>query len=264
MYYLRSFGSPGREITELVWGLLWLSTGVVVITAVLLGAGLLLRAQRLRYEREDRWTIERTHEIGALRWIYAGLVVTLGALAFMTYWTVVSLAAIRAPGEGPPVTIEIVAHQWWWEVFYRGENGDIAFETANEIHVPVGEPVKLVLRSADVIHTFWVPLVSGKMDMIPGQVNTTWLRADVTGVYRGQCLEYCGLQHAHMGLLLIAEPPEEFAAWWDLQTPPARPGDADSPARGQATEPIRAGSAAAPAVKADSALEPEEKEASGE
>jgi cytochrome c oxidase subunit II len=103
------------------------------------------------------------------------------------------------------------------------------FETANEIHVPVGEPVKLVLTSADVIHSFWVPAIAGKTDLIPGQQNIAWLRADRPGVYRGQCVEYCGKQHAHMALRLFADPPDVFQAWWDDQLEPV-----DAPERAEA------------------------------
>ena len=87
------------------------------------------------------------------------------------------------------------------------------FNTANEIYVPVGKPVRILLRSADVIHSFWVPALSGKTDTIPGQTNSSWLEADPAGTYRGQCGEYCGMQHAHMALRIIAEPPDRFQAW---------------------------------------------------
>ena len=85
-----------------------------------------------------------------------------------------------------------------------------SFTTANEIHIPVGQPVRVKLVGVDVIHSFWVPALAGKTDLIPGQTNTTWLEADAPGVYRGQCTEYCGQQHAHMGLQVIASPPDEF------------------------------------------------------
>src|SRR5207244_32633 len=93
----------------------------------------------------------------------------------------------------------------------------------NEIHVPVGEPVKLKLSSSDVIHSFWVPKLAGKMDVIPGQTNIVWIKADAPGIYRGQCAEFCGFQHAHMAFEVIADPPEQFAAWWraQLRTAPA-------------------------------------------
>jgi cytochrome c oxidase subunit 2 len=93
--------------------------------------------------------------------------------------------------------------------------------TANEIHIPVGAPVRVRLRAADVIHSFWVPSLAGKLDLIPGKTNETWLQAERAGVYRGQCAEYCGLQHARMALLIIAQPPSEFDAWLHAQRRPA-------------------------------------------
>ena len=97
--------------------------------------------------------------------------------------------------------IEFIGHQWWWEVRYSNQN----FDTANEIHIPVGQKVTVHLTSADVIHSFWVPELHGKIDLIPGQTNTITLEADQVGVYRGQCAEFCGAQHAHMAFLVIAE-----------------------------------------------------------
>ena len=106
-------------------------------------------------------------------------------------------------------TIEIIGHQWWWEVHYTDQN----FDTANEIHIPVGQPVTILLTSADVIHSFWVPELHSKLDMIPGQTNTMTLQADQPGVYRGQCAEFCGAQHANMAFLVIAEKPDAYQAW---------------------------------------------------
>ncbi len=217
MYYLRTFGSPGNEITELAWGVTWLSLGVVLIITALVVLGVALRARRVADMRTDAHSVTRARDERALPWIYAGIIATVAALAFFTTWTVGSMAAIQAPDEAPAATIDVTAHQWWWEIAYKDEDGSTIFETANEIHIPVGRPVRFVLRSPDVIHSFWVPLLAGKTDMIPGQENTAWLRADTPGVYRGQCLEYCGRQHAHMSFLLLAVPPDEFQAWLDRQ-----------------------------------------------
>jgi cytochrome c oxidase subunit 2 len=109
--------------------------------------------------------------------------------------------------------------------------GARAFETSNEIHIPVGQPVLVKLRGADVIHSFWVPALAGKTDTIPGRENVTWLQADRPGIYRGQCTEYCGAQHANMGFLVFADPPPRFAAWRRNQerlasVPPAATGAA--------------------------------------
>jgi cytochrome c oxidase subunit 2 len=110
-------------------------------------------------------------------------------------------------------------------VRYPDSAGGEAIIAANEIHVPVGRPVDLLLSSADVIHAFWVPSLAGKADMIPGRVTRLVFRADREGLYRGQCSEYCGLQHAHMGLFVFAMRPDAFAAWRAREAAPARPPD---------------------------------------
>ncbi len=123
-----------------------------------------------------------------------------------------------------PVTdalyIEMTGHQWWWDVRYPGD-GDGGFATANELHVPVGRPVIVSLKAADVIHTFWAPNLHGKKDMIPGRDATIAFRVDKPGTYRGQCAEYCGLEHALMAFIVVAEPQAQFDAWLAQQRRPA-------------------------------------------
>jgi cytochrome c oxidase subunit 2 len=123
------------------------------------------------------------------------------------------LARVTSPSKRPALTIEITGHQWWWQVRYLSNDSSQVFVTANEVHIPVGEPVLLKLVGADVIHSFWIPALGGKTDAIPGQTNETWLEARSPGIYRGQCTEYCGLQHAQMATLLIADTQQNFAAW---------------------------------------------------
>jgi cytochrome c oxidase subunit 2 len=122
---------------------------------------------------------------------------------------------------GDAVHIDLVAHQFWWEARYEPHDPASAFATANELHVPVGRPVLIRLRSDDVIHSFWVPSLAGKKDLIPGRESTIAFRADVPGVYRGQCAEFCGYQHAHMALVVVAEAHAEYDRWEALQRRPA-------------------------------------------
>ncbi len=117
------------------------------------------------------------------------------------------------PATRPQLTLEVTAHQWWWEVRYRDPVAGRVFTTANEIHIPTGQPVRVILSSPDVIHSFWVPKLAGKMDVIPGVTNVTWIQAAQPGRYRGQCAEFCGLQHARMAFFVTAESPAAFAAW---------------------------------------------------
>lgn len=116
--------------------------------------------------------------------------------------------------------ILVVGHQWWWEVHYLNKQPDMDVTTANEIHIPTGRPVTIELESRDVIHSFWVPALHGKVDLIPGHPNFVRIEASRSGAYQGQCAEYCGAQHAHMRLLVIAQPFDEYESWLSAQREP--------------------------------------------
>jgi cytochrome c oxidase subunit 2 len=117
--------------------------------------------------------------------------------------------------------ILVIGHQWWWEVHYLDGDLDQHFTTANEIHIPTNRPVDIELESADVMHSFWIPALHGKVDLIPGHTNFVRIEASQVGSFPGQCAEYCGAQHAHMRLLVVAQPPDEYAAWTQQQVKPA-------------------------------------------
>jgi cytochrome c oxidase subunit 2 len=132
------------------------------------------------------------------------------------------------PREGDnTLFVTVVGRQWWWEYTYDHYNGrELGFTTANELHVPAGEdgvprPVYLTLKSADVCHSFWVPRLAGKTDLIPGRANALWFQTDAPGLYLGQCAEYCGTQHAHMLLRVVVDPPGDFESWLDNERKPA-------------------------------------------
>lgn len=122
--------------------------------------------------------------------------------------------------------VRVTGEMWWWRVTYPGVDGAAAFHDANELHIPVGQPVLVELDSADVIHSFWVPRLSGKVDMIPGRRNLIRLQADKPGVYGGQCAEYCGGPHALMGFVVVAHSQRDFARWRASRQPPPAPADA--------------------------------------
>ena len=124
----------------------------------------------------------------------------------------VLFASARAPG-ADALNVRVIAHQWWWEFRYP----DLGVVTANELHIPVGRDINIALESEDVIHSFWVPKLAGKVDIIPTRVNRMWFRADEPGDYRGQCAEFCGIAHALMRFRVIAQPPEEFQTWGEDQ-----------------------------------------------
>lgn len=122
----------------------------------------------------------------------------------------------------PAPEILVIGHQWWWEVHYVKGGPDQYFKTANEIHVPVGKPVDIELASSDVIHSFWIPALHGKVDLVPGQSNYIRIQADHEGTFSGQCAEYCGAQHAHMKLIVVAQQPKDYEAWLAHQREPAK------------------------------------------
>ncbi|MFL5541852.1 MAG: cytochrome c oxidase subunit II [Longimicrobiaceae bacterium] len=129
---------------------------------------------------------------------------------------------MRAPTRPDGLTVQVTGHQYWWEMSYRRGGAPAAFPSANELRLPAGEPVELLLHADDVIHSFWVPNLAGKVDMIPGRITRLVLQADRPGVYRGQCAEYCGRQHALMAFDVIVLPRAEFDAWLARLGQPAR------------------------------------------
>jgi len=134
--------------------------------------------------------------------------------------------ALTLPPATKVVPIRIVGHQYWWEIQYPDSIAQNIVVTANELHIPAGKEIVLELASRDVIHSFWVPSLAGKKDLLPGYTRSLWFRADTAGVYRGQCAEFCGLEHAKMGLLVIAESQEHYDAWIKAQRAPgAEPTD---------------------------------------
>lgn len=137
---------------------------------------------------------------------------TVILFVFLVYDVSVGRTITKNPGDGA-LQIRVTGHQWWWEVQYRDSLPQNWVTTANEIHVPVGRPVAFELRSADVIHSFWPPNLSPKRDQIPDNENSLWFQADSAGIYRGECAEFCGHQHAKMAFEIVADPPGEFAAW---------------------------------------------------
>lgn len=171
-------------------------------------AGLWLYAMRRTQSNTDAAHLQRIHR----RWIVGGGVVlpTLSTVLLLAFGIPIGHRMLPLPpADGEALRIEVTGHQWWWQVHYP----DTTIRLENEVHVPTGLPVDIHLTSADVIHSFWVPRLAGKLDAIPGRTNILRLVADQPGLYRGQCAEFCGLQHAHMQFTLHAHSPEDFAHW---------------------------------------------------
>lgn len=202
--------------------------GTAAAVFVLVVAALLAAALRRRPAGEE------SEDPARERRVRAGVILATGAtVGVLAVLTLVNYATGRELTARPPaeaLQVRITGYQWWWNVEYRDSIPQRWVTTANEIHVPVGRPVVLELRSADVIHSVWLPNLGVKRDLIPGEETSIWFRADTAGVYRGQCAEFCGHQHAKMALLVIAEPADSFDAWLARQRDTART-PADSLAR---------------------------------
>ena len=184
------------------WWVMLIGSAIVFALVLMALAVALVRRRAASGPRSER----RAHRLV----FGCGVVLPLVAMPALFGYMVSTMPATSAPRRANAgLTIDVIGHQWFWDVRYEGTTA----VTANEIHIPVGATVRVRVRTVDVIHSFWVPELNRKIDMIPGKDNAILLRADRTGVYRGQCAEYCGLQHAHMALLVYADPPARFRAW---------------------------------------------------
>lgn len=165
----------------------------------------------------------RKHDkpVREMRWIAgAGVAFPVAVLSALLAWSTWHSARLTAQTSRDALHVGVTGHMWWWEVRYRGADGrDVA--SANEIHIPTGRPVYLGLSTNDVLHSLWLPALNGKMDMIPGRITALALQADKPGIYRGQCAEYCGEQHARMALHVVAHAPADYAAWLARESAPA-------------------------------------------
>lgn len=206
---LRPQGPAAAQIADLWWFMFWVAA--VIFIGVMGTLGYALFRRREQAERPP----QRSDGLGLI--IGGGIVLPLVVITVLFGLTLTTLNALNAYARATALTIEVDGQQWWWEVRYP-EQGIV---TANEIHIPVGRPVRLELRSKDVVHNIWVPELNGKMDLIPNRVNAFWLQADQSGVYRGKCAEFCGTQHAMMAFVVVAEPEEQFQAWLAQQSQPA-------------------------------------------
>ena len=197
-------------------------SGIAYLLVLLFLGAAVLRRKGRRGDRPDDGADpqDRGMKFALFGWI-AFIFIGLNVLIISSYFTDRNAAA-AAPG-ATPLTIEVTANQWWWKVEYLDPTRSEQVVTANEIHLPVGVPAQILLKSNDVIHSFWVPNLAGKQDMIPGRQTDVLLVPKRVGAYRGQCAEYCGQQHAHMALDVTVESMADFNAWRIRQLAPAAP-----------------------------------------
>jgi cytochrome c oxidase subunit 2 len=215
-------GPAAAEIARLWWVMLGAFTVVFALVIVLTVYAIFRRSSSATAGPSAAPPWGRTGFIVA-----GGVLLPIVVVTPLFVYSLLASARLRMPSDAQ--TIRVVGHMWWWEVRYP----DHGIVSANEIHIPAGKPVRLELTSVDVIHSFWVPRLHGKRDMIPGITTEFWIQADKPGVYRGQCGEYCGTQHANMAFEVIALAPEEFAAWLQEQSQSRPPREPAAVERGQ-------------------------------
>ncbi|MBA3552079.1 MAG: cytochrome c oxidase subunit II [Actinobacteria bacterium] len=212
-------GPYARQIDTLFRPVFWIAVAVFVLVQ-----GLLLYAVFRFRHRGDRGIPVQVH--GNRRLEIAWTIIPAMLLAGIAIPTVGTIFSLDRRPAGDVLDIRVVGHQWWWDVEYP----TLGVVTANEVHIPAGRPVRLSLETEDVIHSFWIPRLAGKQDMLPGRTTTLNIQADEPGTYEGQCTEFCGASHANMQFLVIAQVPAEFDAWVQDQGRPAVAPAAGSPA----------------------------------
>lgn len=203
-------GPVARQIDDLWRLVFWAAVAVFVVVEGLIVVALV----KFRHRPGDTGEPKQTHGNTRLEiaWTIAPALL-LAVLAVPTMSTIWAMA--REPED--PLRVTVTAHQWWWEYEYADEG----LVTANELHIPAGRPVRLALESGDIIHSFWVPRLAGKQDLVPGRTNDLTIEADEPGRYAGTCAEYCGLSHANMRFMVVAHAPEDFERWMSDQLRPA-------------------------------------------
>ena len=213
---LMPLGPQAAHIDTLWQVLLWacLVFGVLIVIA--------LACALWRAPRSDETTPTQQTPPGPLQklseYVVTGaMVASIIGLLGLTVASVMTDRALAGLSEERAINVKITSHNWWWEITYDDTRPSRTFTTANELHIPAGRSVVATLESDDVIHSFWVPNLHGKRDLIPGRTSKIKFRADQPGTFRGQCAEFCGYQHAHMALLVIAEPADAYEKWADQQ-----------------------------------------------
>jgi cytochrome c oxidase subunit II len=226
---LQPFGLHAQHIDTVWRTMLWVCGCMYLLVIAFLIFAIWRHRRGNSIERQPDSPQERRMSIALGGWI-ALMTIGLFGLALTSFLT--DRALVRA-ADTPQVTLKITAHQWWWEIEYTDPEPSRRVRTANEIHLPAGESVHLELTSDDVIHSFWVPNLHGKRDMIPGRPAQFRLQPLRAGIYRGQCAEFCGLQHAHMALDIVVESRRDFDAWYERQLATPPPASESQATRGQ-------------------------------
>jgi len=220
---LHPAGVQAAHIGHLWWLMFWTCT---VVWFAVAGATLMaVRRGRTRRAPVSERVLGRN--------VFIATLTSVVALIWLLVNSVMTGQALENLSSADSLHIQVTGYQWWWDVQYENAVPSLQVTTANEIHIPVGRPVVFDLFAGDVIHSLWIPNLQGKIDLVPGRHNTLTLQADTPGIYRGQCAEYCGVQHAHMAFVVVAEAPSDFEHWLAGNRGPAPAPRTPSEIRGQ-------------------------------
>jgi cytochrome c oxidase subunit 2 len=222
-HYQSDFGAAATEDRQFLT-LFWIFMAVCGVMYALVIAFLIAGLARRRTEAEanvvETGRHHRSHPLMRTTLIgWTALIgVGLAALAIASFFADRSMAEAAT---NEKLSITLTGNQWWWDIVYNSNDASKTMRTANELHLPVGVPTRILLNSADVIHSLWIPSLGGKQDLIPGRQNDITFVPQKIGIFRGQCAEFCGTQHAHMALVVVVQSYPDFIKWWDHQLQPA-------------------------------------------
>ena len=221
--YQSDFGGAGvedRQFLTLFWIFLGVCAFMYALVMIFLAVAIARRDRALEANVVETGRHHQSHPLMRSTLIgWAALIgVGLVALAIASFFADRSMARAAT---NEKLSVTLTGNQWWWDIVYNSADASKTLRTANELHLPVGVPTRIILHSSDVIHSFWVPSLAGKQDLIPGRENAITIVPKVTGMFRGQCAEFCGTQHAHMSLVVVVESYPDFLNWWHHQLEPA-------------------------------------------
>ena len=224
---------PGAEHIEFEFALIfWITAAVYCIVLLTLVVYVVRRRHSLNQIPEPIQTTPESDR-RTQRFVAGAMIATITLLFVMLIGSFVTGHALGKMNREQAYTIDVYGHQWWWEVHYPNDEPDKIVVTANEIHVPLGVPLRIHGTSRDVIHSFWAPNVQGKRDLLPGYDTDVMMQVDQPGRWRGQCAEYCGEQHAHMAFYMVAESKAQFNQWLEEQAKSSVPPQSEQAIRGQ-------------------------------
>jgi len=227
--------SASKQAGDIEW-LYWLIFWICLVVFVLVIA-FFARASAKSYVGGEQMApvlpIDEERDRPAKIGISIAVGITIVTLFVILALSVAKGKAVAGLTSNNPITVQVIGHQWWWEFRYPNPQADLTVTTANELHLPVGKPIVVLTASRDVIHSFWLPNIQGKRDLLPGYQSAFSFQVDKPAIYHGQCAEFCGEQHAHMGFEMVAEQPDQFEHWLQQQRKSSSPPQEATAIRGR-------------------------------